>query len=837
MIERIKASLARLFEEHRIIVWYDAGGEMRALFDALDFSDTGGDVEKCVIANNEFGLKYRVLRQEPKRCFLLYAPIAEPAPADNWLLDLQLGGYLFKADQTALWLADLGLDGKYADVITDHVEFFRAKARLEGLKALRDRLRSKDQMRLCLLSVCTGTDGGLDQVVEALLADLAAGREESWHLIDRANLTGFLWKQLAQSYFYRPAAPDLEDFAIALFKAAYAQALGEDAGLNAEAGLLFRRWKNNRLGAPSFEVLSLRYQEVLNIAGEVTGRDVRSLLAVDHFDAVERHVIRQCVAALSDQSVAAGEVQRWIRERRQSHWFSRYEDLYQALDHAARFQQAMATAELGMASAEEGFRRYVASWYQIDQFYRKFVHHMQRSGHPGLLADLFTTIENRYSTRFLLALNDAWQDQVARMRDWTLPGIDRQINFWQDHAAKFRRKDQKIVVIISDALRFEVADECLSRIRALNRFDAELTAMLGALPSYTQLGMAALLPHAGLRIAHDDSAQVYAGDSLLTGTAARERQLATAPDSGRVKAMRAEEALAMHNDDGRDLFRDHDTIYIYHNRIDAVGDKLATEDRLAEAADDAIDDLVKLVRRLTSANFSNILITADHGFLYQHRPLDESDYAIAEPQGAAILVRNRRFVLGRQLQETPGLKHFTAAQLGLGDGPDVLIPNSINRLRVKGAGARFVHGGASLQEVVVPLLRVSKRREADLRQVDVQIIVTGRSQITSGQIAVAFYQAEPVSAKVQPRELLVGLYAEDGTLISDEQVLTFDFSSDNPRERELSRKFLLSRAADAYNTKDVFLKLRERVGRTSHHQDYSQHRFQLRRGIVSDFDF
>ena len=31
------------------------------------------------------------------------------------------------------------------------------------------------------------------------------------------------------------------------------------------------------------------------------------------------------------------------------------------------------------------------------------------------------------------------------------------------------------------------------------------------------------------------------------------------------------------------------------------------------AAEAAIEDLVKLVRKLTSANFSNILITADHG--------------------------------------------------------------------------------------------------------------------------------------------------------------------------------------------------------------------------------
>lgn len=128
--------------------------------------------------------------------------------------------------------------------------------------------------------------------------------------------------------------------------------------------------------------------------------------------------------------------------------------------------------------------------------------------------------------------------------------------------------------------------------------------------------------------------------------------------------MKAEEVMNMRADDGKVLFRDHHILYVYHNRIDAIGDKLQTEEQLPEAAEDTIEDLTKLVRKLTSANFSNILITADHGFLYQHRALDESDFAIADPQGDEILFRNRRFVIGRGLAPTPGMKHFDAAALG-----------------------------------------------------------------------------------------------------------------------------------------------------------------------------
>ena len=67
--------------------------------------------------------------------------------------------------------------------------------------------------------------------------------------------------------------------------------------------------------------------------------------------------------------------------------------------------------------------------------------------------------------------------------------------------------------------------------------------------------------------------------------------------------------------------------------------------------------------------------------------------------------------------------------------------------------------------------------------------------------------------------------------------LTFDYTSPNARERELPCKFLLTRAADDYNNQDVFLKLRERIGKTSHYQDYVSQRLQLRRSISTDFDF
>lgn len=831
MADRVTASLTRLFEEHRIVFWPDPTGEMREAFETVELPD----VTRVEVANNEFGLKLRMLRREPETKFLVYRPGPEPEVGANWLLDVQLSAGRFSADQAALWLAELGLPAAFEDLVRAHAEFFRAGTRVEALKRLRRGDETRTELRRRMLGVCAGAQGGLDTVVEALLAELAAERDEAMRLIKRVGLDAFLWEQLEAVYGYRSEAQGIEDFAITLFKDAWKLALEEEAGLQSEALLLFRRWKNDRHGAEAFEVLSQRYQDPLGIAEDIRARELRDLVQVDHYEEVDRHIIREIVHGLAIGTFTAAEVLTWVRSRRQSHWHDRYADIYSAIGCAVEFQQAMAEVNLGMTSAREGARRYAERWFRLDQLYRRFLFHMDKSRQPSLLSELFNAIENRYTNNFLLPLNDAWQEQVNAMGRWDVPGLPRQMVFYQDHVAEIRRRDQKVVVIISDALRYEVAEECLGRIQALNRFDAELRPMVGALPSYTQLGMAALLPHERLEV--EPGGAVKADGENTRGLEARQRQLARGKATDRVKAIAAKDILGMRADEGKELFREHEVVYVYHNRIDVVGDDLASEHRLPEAAEAGIEDLVTLVRKLTSSNFSNILITADHGFLYQHRGLDESDFSVAEPSGGEVSFRNRRFLLGTGLAATQGMKHFSASQLGLSGDTEALIPNSINRLRLKGSGSRFVHGGAALQEVVLPLLRVTKRREADLSKVNVQIVGTGRNLITSGQIAVKFYQAEPVSAKIQPRELRAAFFAADGSMLSDEHELVFDFRSENPRERELPCKFLFTRAADAFNGQDVFLKLRERVGKTSHYQDYASHTFQLSRGMTTDFDF
>ena len=193
-------------------------------------------------------------------------------------------------------------------------------------------------------------------------------------------------------------------------------------------------------------------------------------------------------------------------------------------------------------------------------------------------------------------------------------------------------------------------------------------------------------------------------------------------------------------------------------------------------------------------------------------------------------------MLGKGLADTPGMRKFTPAQLGLSGEVEVQISKSINRLRLKGSGSRFVHGGASLQEVVIPVLKVHKKRKSDITTVEVEILRGGSSTISSGQLAVTLYQAEPVTDKVRPRKLRAGIYTKNGDLLSDGHNLTFDQSSENPREREQRVRFVLTREANDVNKQEVILKLEERHAGTSHFKEYKSLRYWMRRSFTSDFD-
>ena len=829
LLSAVLPHLEQRFQSQRLVFWHDADGEYAAELDALDLAA----VTTLRVENNEYAVKNRVLHDEPTGKFLIYRGAPVPPGIGNWLLDLELAYGVFTADPTALVLQGLGLTGTgIDDVVRDHEQFFRASKRVQSLKMLlapdddAHRLRAK----MCAV-ILVQHEHSMLELTRTLLIENASCGHDKYAALAEQGLDGFHWAGVTKIYGYEASEPSVDDFVLWMFRQAITGFASDTPGALRNIQLDFASLRNDRRSADALAILARRASESLDYGNSIEDAELSEIVGNDLFEDVERKVISALAHGVVERTMSAREVSETIRARQSSIWVDGYRELYAALGAASDLLGELATARFEITSFDEGLDRYRKTWFRIDQLYRQFHFSARTTEYAGPLEALRVEVEKHYANKFLYELGNTWQQQVDAVDGWRSETVRPQTRFFADHVEPIIRKGhRKAVVIISDALRYEVADELRSRIRQEDKFDATLDAMLGVLPSYTQLGMAALLPHKTLGHSSDGDPVLVDGQRS-DGTANRNKVLA--PVDG--FAIQAEEVLSMARGELRELYGAHQVLYVYHDRIDAVGDKARTERQVFEAANDALRDLIDLIKRLTNANATNIVVTADHGFLYQDTALADAFYLSTKPQGDGLVVTNRRYVLGRGLKDDPAFRKFQPEQLGLSSDLEVQIPKSIHRLKLPGAGSRFVHGGASLQEVVVPVLTVNKKRKSDTRPVNVEVLPE-TDKITTGQLVVKLFQSEPVSEKVQPRALRAGIYVGE-TLISNQSELIFDQPSDDKRDRYQSARMLLSQDANEFNNRSVEFRLEEQIPNTTQWRVYQRAQYLLKRSFTSDFDF
>jgi len=838
MNRQLRDALARLFDKHRVVFWYDDAREMREEFDALELDG----MEKLEIAGNEFGLRHHIHTAPKDRRFLLYHEGPPPDDTENWLLDMQLAGGIFRADQISVWLGELGLGHEFAETVQQHEQFFRSEPRR---RRLRERLSPEDgefALRLKMLSVCAGETPDMDSILESFLQELAEDASGRFALAERCKLDSWFWTRLNHNFGYASDKPSLHDFALTLFRDALNKAVDGKAdavSLAPEATVFLRRWADSSRYGAAFDTLSERCAKALNAAAVLEKADFRRLLDnnADAFKLIDQKILHSLVEALRNRTHACAEITEWVRNRRGTHWYDTYSDAYNAVEQATSLLEICDGCTFEMNGIGDAVLRYAATWYQADQCYRKFMAHAQLSHLTEFFHPLVGDVTNRYANTFLRELGDAFQRQVDASKTWQTGTVKRQDSFFAAYVRPVLDKNNKICVIVSDALRYEAGEELARTLTGEDRFTAEIAPMLSMLPSYTQLGMAALLPHRDLAIAENGSGIVFADDQNTQGTERRNKILETGVTGKRACARQSEDILSMSKVDRAALVKANDVIYIYHNVIDATGDSPKTEGRVCVAVTDAIRELVRLIKTLGNSNVNNFLVTSDHGFFFQNQEMEDSDFLGDEPEGD-ILYRSRRFVLGRNLAGKPGLRSYSAAQLGLSGTLEAQIPKSVNLLRLHGAGSRYVHGGATLQEVVIPVVRVNKKRVSDISTVEVDILDAGRGVITSTILVLTLYQAQPVGEKVVGRELRAAVYDSENNEISDARDFIFDSPAEDAREREQQCRLTLGNAADKCNNQQVQLRLYEKIPGTAQFQPepYKTVTYTLRRSFTADFD-
>ena len=829
-MSKVQEALLKRFERHRIIFWYDEKKELTEQFQELSIDG----VEKIQVEGNEFSIKNLINKQKPKDKFLLYFEGPKPANEENWLLDMELAHHIFHTDQEAMFLQEIGLPYHFKELVSEHIEFYKAKDRRQRLQELLGEGDEHEDIRGKMLAVLFNTEYvNLITFVHAHGSAFIDGNERFDKDLERYNLTKYYWGKIKYQFNYDSENPSIYDFLIEVFNANFS--LGNTSTLSKESRLLLSLWKDTIQYRDSFGQIASKVEEDLEVEEKLNKASLDSIINDDLFRTTDLKIIHELINLIANEEISYDKLIQHVKTRENKYWYKQTENFYHAIEFGAEMIALVRKyANKKYSNFDEGVKDYSSNLYIIDQTYRKFIYYQRQTNQNRILAELAEKVEKVYSNDWLLHYNNNWQSVINDVDSW--PNSERysQQRFFEQHVKQFTSKKNRLFVIISDALRYECGAELSRKLLSENRYESSIDFMVTSLPSYTQLGMASLLPHKEIQFNEQSDSIVLDGISA-SGTPNRAKILAT--NSGvRATAIKAEDFMKMNSStEGREFAKQHDLIYIYHNRIDKTGDDKASEEKVFEAVDAELDYLMDLMKKIANVNGNHMMITSDHGFIYQHQPLDESDFSASKHNGD-LWKENRRFVIGKNISADDSTKKFSANQLNIQSDAEVLIPKSINRLRVKGAGSRFIHGGASMQEIVIPLVKVSKKRSDTTSQVDIDIIKS-TDRITTNILAVSFIQQDLVTEQTLPRKIKAYIQAEDETILSDQFTYNFDINEGSERQREVKHRFqLLGKASGKYKNQRVKLVLEEPIEGTQKWREYKNYLYTLNISFTNDFD-
>jgi uncharacterized protein (TIGR02687 family) len=823
---RITDSLCALFANHPIVFWHDVEAEFSGFVDSI-----GIEGVQLIRMDEQSNLRIKLqIEGAPSQRWLLYSNQPEPEPSKDWLLDVRMRSKSFRADANSILLEDLGLTTlTLRNHLKDRSKFLRAKDRVERLRRFvlpGDTAQDLDRKMIAVLCRADQPElfSVLQKVYGAMVLDGAADLStppKAWQEIESNDLAPAFWALVHSQLGYSDPTPHLRDLLVRILVTDFCRGLTGDAPrqfahfvlpdrtLAANASVFVGRWRSDIAQFANYNVLASAVSHELDLVAVLSGLSAEQLADCMTFEDVELRLVQDIKSRIV---VGAGAnmdmVRSLIARRRDGHWAnalmasasertSALAACYDALTAAADFFSLKATHAAGFSfsSAEGAFLQYRDELFQFDQLYRHF-HTAADVVEPtgwAVLHELRGSIEGLYSGWFIPHLSTAWSKVVegpdGLLSHWSLPSVAGQQDFYQRKVQPlFGGAVKRVFVVISDAMRFEVAQELVQYTNRKSRFKASIDTMLGVLPSYTALGMAALLPHKTLAYKEGANLDVLADARLVATLDQRNECL---KNFGGI-AIKAEDLIAMGKDKGRDLVRDQQLVYVYHDRIDMIGDKQASETKTFEAAAKTVQELSSLLGFIVhSLNGSTILVTADHGFMYQESAMDAADKATLDDKPAGTLVAKKRYLIGRDLGATPkAWSGNTSVTAGTSpDGSmDFWVPKGASRFHFAG-GARFVHGSAMPQEVVVPVVtvRVSDAEAAKTKFVSITLLGVVNKVVTNRQ-RFEFIQNDVVSERVLARSVSVALrdVSDNDKAISDVQSVTFDSTSQLLDERKRS---------------------------------------------------
>lgn len=456
---------------------------------------------------------------------------------------------------------------------------------------------------------------------------------------------------------------------------------------------------------------------------------------------------------------------------------------------ALYYTQVRGLGTLKLNSTKEYVDKYTSEFYLVDTYYRltlEAYHELITKECP--IEQTLTSAKRQLDLEYAKIcniLNIEWLVCVKEKGNWfTETGLKRQEDFYANESDN----SVKQVVIVSDALRYEVAKELMQKL-AKEKHIATISAYQAMLPTETKYCKLALLPHHSLELNGTD---MMVDGSVLTTTEQRTAHLCKYREGA--ICIRYEDVMNGDSQAMRELFK-RPLVYIFHDTIDDAGHSQSPFD-VINACRKAIEQLAVLVKRLHATwNVTNVLLTADHGFLYNDMKFEDKDkHSIIE----SAIEKKTRYYLTDSNDSVEGIIKFPLDKVSSIKSINpvmVAVPEGTNRLAASG-GYNFAHGGASLQEMIIPIIKSVRKKVNKTEKVGVALMSHNLNMVSS-RLKFQMIQSEAVSMTVMERKVLCCIYNGDDPVTQAKEVTLNSADANNLNNRVFEVTLNLNKSVDA----------------------------------------
>ena len=835
-IEDIKNELEQRFAEpldefykRRIVFWNDEDGDFKDEISDLELSNA-----KVLILeyDNQFEAKRLLSSIDLDSNYLVYNPLISDLEHD-WFLDIKLYSEEYRADKTSRLMQDMHIlnTPELRKEVQRFKGFFNATSRCKSFASFGQNIDKKSALYMTLLSaICGAKEVKPEEIIKAVLADGPDINNSIKLELLKHNASGLFWQLVTKTTGF-DSSENIDELVNHVVLSAISRTTSENvlSGLESKYSSIYSgfcydlvfNWIHSE-DKRSFKVITDYVTNNLDLLNRFNKFEICDLQNIDILYIVDEVILSKLMHQIINNSISANSIVSVVEKRKTSAWYDEYSYFYDGIYCVALMKifHEKHNSSFHHVTVKEMWEAYTSDYYQMDTLYRKF--HMAFSTclqtiHSSLddsFKDLANYVEKEYKNWYLDKLASNWNNIIEADLKETgrFKGVPQQVDFYQEVV---KNVDGKVFVIISDAMRYDVAYSLAKQLEIETKADVDISSQQGIFPTITKYGMAALLPHKKLEVIENNGITKVMVDGHSSEMSDRDGILKSYSENS--IAIKYKDIISMKREERRNVTKGKDIIYIYHDTIDASSHN--DETSVFEACEKSIIEIKNLVNVICSdLQGLNVIITSDHGFLYTYQQLDESDKMERSSFKKDIIEQGRRYVITND-KANPD---FLIPVKGIYNESSILGFAPRENIRIKGAGGiNFVHGGVSLQEICVPVIKYKYLRSGykiyrinkdkyDAKPVSI-VLLSSTRKISNMIFNLSFYQKEAVKDNFVACTYTIHIEDSTGNIVSDVQKIIADKTSAVAKDREFKCTFNL-KSQKFSNTDTYYLVITDEAG-------------------------